>query len=64
MQELSQREYQCAPVYERLAVKGPAHAPSYRATVRVPGREATGDGPTRRAAEAAAATQLLQQLRK
>ena len=64
LQERSQREYQCAPVYERLAVEGPAHAPSYHAKVRVPGHEAIGKGPTRRAAEADAAVQLLERLRK
>jgi len=63
LQELAQREYQCAPVYERLAVEGPAHAPNYRAKVRVQAHEATGEGTTRRAAEAAAALQLLERLR-
>jgi len=64
LQELSQRKYQCAPVYERLAVEGPAHAPSYHTKVRVPGYEAVGKGTTRRAAEADAAVQLLERLRK
>ena len=63
LQELAQGEYQCAPVYERCAVDGPAHAPIYRAKVRVHGHEATGEGPTRRAAEAAASVQLLERLR-
>ena len=63
LQELAQQEYQCAPRYERLAVEGPAHAPSYRAKVSVQGHAATGEGPTRRAAEAAAAVQLLAKLR-
>ena len=63
LQELAQQEYQCAPRYERLAVEGPAHAPSYRARVSVQGHAATGEGPTRRAAEAAAAVQLLAKLR-
>ena len=63
LQEMAQQEYQCAPVYECLAVEGPAHAPSYRAKVNVQGHEATGEGSTRRAAEAAAAVQLLARLR-
>jgi ribonuclease-3 len=64
LQELAQRKFQCAPVYERLAVEGPAHAPSYHAKVSVPGHEAAGEGATRRAAEAAAAAQLLASLRR
>ena len=63
LQELAQGTYQCAPVYERLTVEGPAHAPSYRTKVSVQGHEAVGEGPTRRAAEAAAAAQLLERLR-
>lgn len=63
LQEFAQREFQCAPAYERLAVAGPAHAPVYRTRVRIAGHEASGEGPTRRAAEAAAAAQLLGRLR-
>jgi ribonuclease-3 len=62
LQELAQRKYQCAPVYERFVMEGPAHAPSYRAKVSVPGHAAEGEGSTRRAAEAAAAAQLLKRL--
>ena len=64
LQELAQRDYQCAPVYERLAVEGPAHAPNYRAKACVREHEATGEGSTRRAAEAAAAMALLEKLRE
>jgi len=62
LQELAQGTFRCAPVYERLAVEGPAHAPSYRVRVSVGGQEAVGTGSTRRAAEAVAATQLLGKL--
>jgi ribonuclease-3 len=62
LQELAQATYQCTPVYERLAVEGPAHAPRYRARVHVQHQEGIGEGPTRRAAEAAAAAQLLERL--
>lgn len=62
LQELAQREFQCAPTYERVAVEGPAHAPRYCSRVCVQGHEATGEGTTRRAAEAAAAIQLLEKL--
>ena len=63
LQERAQRDYQRAPCYERLTVEGPAHAPVYRVRVSVPGHEATGEGPTRRAAEVAAAVKLLEKLR-
>ena len=63
LQELAQREFRCAPAYERLAVRGPAHAPSYRVRVCVANHEAIGEGPTRRTAEADAATKLLRRLR-
>jgi ribonuclease-3 len=63
LQERAQREFQRAPVYERLDVQGPAHAPLYRVKVSVPGHEALGEGSTRRAAEAAAAVRLLERLR-
>ena len=64
LQEMAQREFQCAPTYERVAVEGPAHAPKYCSRVRVQEYEATGEGTTRRAAEAAAAVQLLEKLRE
>ena len=63
LQELAQRDFLCAPHYERIAVQGPAHAPSYCAKVSVQGHEAMGEGSTRRAAEAAAAVRLLELLR-
>lgn len=63
LQELTQREFQCGPTYARLAVEGPAHAPVYRVRVSVSGNEATAEGPTRRAAEVAAAALLLAKLR-
>lgn len=63
LQEKSQREFQRPPVYERLAIEGPAHAPVYRVCVRIPGHSATAEGATRRVAEAAAARKLLLHLR-
>jgi ribonuclease-3 len=62
LQEFAQASLQCTPVYEQLAVEGPAHAPRYRARVRLQDREGSGEGATRRAAEAAAAAHLLAQL--
>jgi ribonuclease-3 len=63
LQEKTQRELRCAPVYERLTIEGPAHAPVYRVRVSIPGYTATAAGSTRRLAEAAAARELLQQWR-
>ena len=60
LQEYAQRVFQHAPEYDCLAVEGPAHAPLYRVRVRVGDRDATGEGPTRREAEAAAAARLLE----
>jgi ribonuclease-3 len=64
LQELAQGTYQCTPVYEGLAVEGPAHAPRYRTRVRVQDQEGLGEGTTRRAAEAEAAAQLLARLQQ
>jgi ribonuclease-3 len=50
------------PSYELVGRSGPDHAPSFRVRVAVPvgGREAAeGEGPSKRAAEQAAAEALL-----
>jgi ribonuclease-3 len=62
LQEFAQAHFQCTPAYEQLAVEGPAHAPRYRARVRLQDQEGSGTGATRRAAEADAAAHLLAQL--
>lgn len=59
LQELAQRVHQASPLYEKVAVDGPAHAPVYRVRVSVAGMSAEGEGRTRRAAEATAAARLL-----
>lgn len=59
LQELAQRAYHAAPSYERVAAEGPAHAPRYRVRVSAGSSSASGEGRTVRAAEAAAATALL-----
>lgn len=64
LQEYAQRVLQCVPEYDRLSVDGPAHAPIYRVRVRVGECEATGEGKTRREAEAAAAGQWLRARRE
>ena len=59
LQEWTQKRFQTAPVYERLTAEGAAHAPLYRVRVKAGDKNATGEGTTWRAAETAAATQLL-----
>lgn len=61
LQELAQRHaWPDSPAYEQVAATGPQHAPVYTVKVRVAGgHEALGTGLTKRAAEAAAARELL-----
>jgi len=61
LQEIAQR---CAwaelPAYELVSASGPDHAPIYVVRVRVEGgREATGEGTTKRAAMVSAARRML-----
>jgi len=65
LQEIAQR---CAwaklPAYELVSVSGPDHAPAYVVRVRVDGgREATGEGSTKRAAMVSAARRILETLK-
>ena len=51
------------PVYEQISRTGPDHAPEFTMRVAVPGAgEDTGSGPSKRAAEQAAAGRLLQRV--
>lgn len=60
LQEWSMAQGRGLPVYETLARTGPDHAPVFRVRVAVAGLgEATGEGPSKRAAEKAAAVALL-----
>ncbi|MCR5346586.1 MAG: ribonuclease III [Fretibacterium sp.] len=52
------------PRYELAGVKGPSHAPVFEARVRANGFERTATGSTRKGAESAAASLLLEFLRK
>jgi len=65
LQELAQRHaWPDSPAYEHVDATGPQHAPVYTVKVRVAGgHEALGTGQTKRAAEAAAAQELLRALR-
>lgn len=63
LQELAQCLYHTIPVYTICVESGPAHRPSYRVRVCI-GQDlsAEDEGPTKRAAEAAAAARLLNTL--
>ncbi len=66
LQELAQRHaWPDSPRYETVGVEGPAHAPHYTVRACVAGgAEAYGAGTTKRAAEAEAASRLLERLLK
>lgn len=65
LQEVAQRHaWAGSPEYELLASDGPPHEPVYTVRARVEGgREARGEGRTKRAAEVAAARALLAALK-
>jgi ribonuclease-3 len=60
LQEYAQRVHHTMPIYTLCVEHGPAHRPSYRVRVSIGETlSAEGEGPTKRAAEAAAAARLL-----
>jgi len=60
LQEWAQGRGDPLPIYTTLGVEGPPHDPVFLVSVEVAGREAaTGRGPSKRAAEQAAATRML-----
>ena len=65
LQEWAQGLGKPLPQYEVVGVEGPPHDPTFLVSVQVAGVEpATGRGPSKRGAEQAAATTLLQQVSK
>ena len=61
LQEWAQRRSPELPAYEVVGVEGPPHAPTFAVAVRLAGFEpAVGRGASKRAAEMAAAAQLLE----
>jgi ribonuclease-3 len=65
LQEWAQARAKGLPVYRVLAVEGPPHSPDFLVGVEIEGVEAgSGRGSSKRAAEQAAATALLEQLEK
>lgn len=60
LQEWAQGHGLALPLYVEIARKGPDHAPRFTSEVRITGKEpARGEGTSKRAAEQAAATELL-----
>ncbi len=62
LQSLLQAEEQNLPCYEVLNVTGPPHSPLFSVRVNAAGRNWTGRGPTRKAAELEAAASALKDL--
>ncbi len=63
LQIYCQKRWKCSPVYQVLSESGPVHAPRYTCQVVINGQPyAEGEGPSKRAAEAAAAQLALTKL--
>ncbi|KXW58946.1 ribonuclease III [Ferrovum myxofaciens] len=62
LQEWLQARHHPLPVYELLAREGVDHAPHFRVRCQMQGKEALGEGRSRRDAEQQAALNILQQL--
>ncbi len=60
LQEATQRDLHCAPIYKLEASHGPAHAPTFVAAVLVDGRRVgRGEGGTKKEAQSRAAADAL-----
>lgn len=65
LQEVTQRDYHCAPVYKLEGSTGPAHEPTFTTVVYVGGiRVGRGSGHSKKESEAQAARNALEQLDK
>lgn len=63
LQEITQRELHCGPVYKLEGEQGPAHSPTFTSVVLVDGRRmGRGSGPSKKEAEAAAAADAIERL--
>ena len=63
LQEITQRDMRCAPVYKRESEEGPAHHPTFTSVVLVQGRRVgKGSGSSKKEAETAAAQDALKRL--
>jgi ribonuclease III len=64
LQELAQARFKRAPQYALTGESGPAHARVFRARVSVGNVVGTGSGPTKKQAQAEAATHALRKLKE
>ncbi len=63
LQEVTQRDYRCAPEYKLEGEEGPAHKPTFVSVVLVDGRRAgRGKGSSKKESESAAALDALERL--
>jgi ribonuclease-3 len=62
LQERAQAEIHELPVYRVLAERGPEHRRDFVVEVGIPGHAAQGAGPSKREAEEAAASRLLEEV--
>lgn len=63
LQEITQRDMRCAPVYKLESEEGPAHHPTFTSVVLVQGRRVgKGSGSSKKEAETAAAQDALKRL--
>ena len=62
LQILQQINKNNIPIYEIISVEGPDHAPQFRVKVIVNGKEWTGSGASKKAAETSAASKALEEL--
>ena len=63
LQEVTQREFRCAPEYRLEGEEGPAHSPTFTTVVLVDGRRVgRGSGPSKKESESQAALDALDRL--
>lgn len=63
LQEITQRDMHCAPVYKLVSCEGPAHSPTFTSTVLIEGRRmGRGTGSSKKEAESAAAEDAIERL--
>ena len=63
IQEVTQRDFRCAPVYKLVGEEGPAHKPTFVSVVLIDGRRVgRGKGSSKKESESAAALDALERL--
>jgi ribonuclease-3 len=62
LQMLMQIKKNEVPVYETISIEGPDHAPQFKVIVRIDGKEWTGKGSSKKAAETSAASKAIVEL--